>query len=240
MSTKFQTRQHFTEDTLWLVVAIWAVLVAFFALLGIGSLLLKSPTQSSPPRAIGVTTQQSIDATQEPVQNYLPTPKLITIEQSPSTWTLIPRASYRIAARVISARTYSADWWDPVSPMDLALGWGDLSYNSFDSQIQWRQNSRWLFYNWSGELPISTGYIYSHVANVHIIPATDNLRIALTHLKTDDLILLEGLLVDAEKKQGNEPDFQTAVTSLTRTDQGNNSCEIFYVERLVVTGLEYR
>jgi hypothetical protein len=45
---------------------------------------------------------------------------------------------------------------------------------------------------------------------------------------------MAGLLVDVRSNQGSID------TSLTRTDTGLGACEIYYVERLVIDGMEYR
>jgi len=64
------------------------------------------------------------------------------------------------------------------------------------------------------------------------------LRLAVSFLEAGDLVLLDGLLVDAEKTEGEVVRIQ--YTSLTRTDAGFGGCEVIYVERLIVDGEEYR
>lgn len=235
MTTNVHPHERQTEDTLWSAITVFAIILIVFALLGLGVLLL--PTHFS-AQAVSNPNQEILDVKKDPIQNNLSTVEPIVIEQPSFIWKLIPRAEYLIAARIISKKEFTNDWLADVSPLDLGLGWGDLSDTTFDSQLHWRQGNRWLFYSWSGEPPLPPVYIIDHSANVHIIPATENLRLAVSLLEAGDLVLLEGLLVDAEKTEGGM--VRTQYTSLTRTDQGFGGCEILYVERLIVAGTEYR
>jgi len=221
-------------ETFWLLVSILAAFTGILSLLGILFLL---PGTTFFKGVVASPASDVLDPTQSPRQNdllYLPP---ITLETSTSSWTLTPRAEYQLVARVISRNKFSSDWLASVSPLDLALGWGDLSQPLFDDQLHWRQSSRWYFYSWTGDPPLAPSYIGEHSANVHIIPATDNLHRALLALNEDDLILLDGLLVDVTEN-GKVP--LTQYTSLTRTDDGWGACETLYVERLVVAGQAYQ
>lgn len=115
------------------------------------------------------------------------------------------------------------------------MGWGELSNPDVDEWLNWKQSGRAVYTSWVGRSSFPDNYIREHSANVHIIPATDNLELALKSVSTNDLVLLEGLLVDVEG--GTAGKTQLVPTSLSRTDEG---CEILYVERLVVAGMEYR
>ncbi|MEJ2749825.1 MAG: hypothetical protein P8183_18235, partial [Anaerolineae bacterium] len=138
-------------------------------------------------------------------------------------------------ARVLGNKRYY-DWQSRVVPRDLALGWGDMSDPSVDEWIHWRQSNRWYRYHWnSGDY--SGSYITGHSANVHIIPATDNLDKALRQVEKNDLVYLEGYLVDLQVREGGRVGH--VYTSLSREDTGDGACEILYVERLVVNGRLY-
>lgn len=235
MTTNIHPHERRTEDTLWSAITVFAITLIVFALLGLGVLLLP-PLFST--QVVSNPSQEVLDVKKDPIQNNLSTVEPIVIEQPSFIWKLTPRAEYLIAARIISKKEFTDDWLADVSPLDLGLGWGDLSDTTFDSQLHWRQDSRWLFYSWSDEPPLPPAYINDHSANVHIIPATENLGVAVSLLEAGDLVLLDGLLVDAEKTEGEVVRIQ--YTSLTRTDAGFGGCEVIYVERLVVDGEEYR
>jgi len=174
MTTNVHPHERQTEDTLWSAITVFAITLIVFALLGLGVLLLP-PLFSA--QAVSNPSQEVLDVKKDPIQNNLGTVEPIVIEQPSFIWKLIPRADYLIAARIISKREFTDDWLADVSPLDLGLGWGDLSDTTFDSQLHWRQDSRWLFYSWSDEPPLPPAYINDHSANVHIIPATENLSL---------------------------------------------------------------
>ena len=55
-------------------------------------------------------------------------------------WTLSPLADYKVRARVISARHYRFDYPAPLSPVDLALGWGRMSDSAVLAKIDVTQH----------------------------------------------------------------------------------------------------
>lgn len=180
----------------------------------------------------------------EPVQTLLSwsePARPITLEKDGYSWNMFPRADYRIAARVLRQQRYD-DWQARFAPIDLALGWGEIGRPEADNWVHWRQSNRWYYYHLRRLLildsPLSRDYVREHSANVHIIPATRELALALQQLKHNSFVMMEGKLVDVEARK--EGAVQQFFTSLSRTDQGDASCEILYVERLVTAGVEYR
>lgn len=180
----------------------------------------------------------------DPVQMPLSSSKAatpITLEEAGATWQMFPRADYRIAARVLHLKRYD-DWQARFAPVDLALGWGEIGEPGADRWIEWRQADRWYYYRlrrplvWGSSL--SQDYVREHSANVHAVPATTELASALQQLERNSFVLLQGKLVDVEARKDGA--VQHFLTSLSRTDEGDASCEIMYVERLVTKGIEYR
>jgi len=188
----------------------------------------------------GVKVSESFRSSQDPVQEEVSSAQdsAFQIEASSYRWTVTPKAQYRIAARVLSAERYHTGWQSTLSPVDLALGWGDLNSQKVDQWISWRQDERWYFYNWTGGSPYQEEYIVSHSANTHIIPATKNVEEAALRVDRNDQILLEGLLVDVDGGKTNETYWWHS--SLSRDDTGDGSCELLYLKRLVTGGKEYR
>lgn len=196
------------------------------------------------PESTGLTvTSGAIAVSDEPTQVVLPESKsvaAITLEHSDIIWQMFPRAKYRIAARVLHSKQYD-DWLANFVPVDLALGWGGIGEPQADEWIEWWQSDRWYYYRlrrrlWSA--PLSQDYIREHSANVHVVPANANVAMGLQDLENNDLVFIEGMLVDVEVRK--DYTVQKYYTSLTRADEGDDSCEIMYVERLVTEGLEYR
>ena len=151
------------------------------------------------------------------------------------TWRVIPRAGYRISARVLQRTVYD-DWQADFSPVDLALGWGFMSDPAVDKWVDVRQADRWYFYRKDKNAPFSLDDIRSSSANVHIIPADEAVAAVVRELRPNDVVLMDGKLVDVEVERfGERFHFQT---SLTRMDSDDNSCEIFYVERVIVGSVD--
>lgn len=192
----------------------------------------------SAPRGYNATEQ--IQVSEEPDQKKIIDDQHMQFvrEASGYKWVITPKAEFRIAARVLDTERYRLEWQSTLSPIDLALGWGKLSSAEADRWISWSQGGRWYFYEWKADSPYSGDFIKEHSANIHIIPATRNLKSAVLRLHHDELVLLEGLLVNVDGTRGSNNYWWH--TSLSRVDSGDGSCELLYLQRLVVDGKEYR
>ncbi len=138
-----------------------------------------------------------------------------------------PFAQYKISAVVLSKKRYVTDWTSIVSPIDFALGWGDVSKPKNFERIEVRQTMRWYRYKLDNEIAITQNYISTHSSNHHIIPANDNIRKAVLYVKKNNIIVLEGFLVNISGKfKGDNVVWKS---SQSRTDTGDGSCEIMYV-----------
>ena len=215
---------------------------AFAAFLLVGAIVLI--VNLIPRRAVGSLTQEVIDLGLDPAQTDIPESQATPIKRKDwfFTWTILPRAQYQISGRVLVNQEYSSNIFDMrarLCPLDIGLGWMELGDPLVDEQITWwNQSDRTLHFDWDIAPPYPYEYINAHVSNNHVIPATGNLEAALNTLKRNDLVLMEGLLVDASAKfLGVE---YTVNTSMYREDTGQGACETFYVTRLVVNGKEYR
>jgi len=207
------------------------ILMALMLLISMIAKPQKTAVLSTP-----VPTIQPLKVSADPVQTAV-TEKPITWQRKKYTWELQPRAQIQIIGRVLSRQTYTRDWQSEISPLDLAIGWGELNDTEVDSWVKWRQSGRWYYYHWPNEAPYDEKYLRTHSSNIHIVPATENLETILLKIRKDDRILLEGKLVDIEAT--NESKRWGNTTSLTRTDSGNGACEILLVERLIWNGQEY-
>ncbi len=135
----------------------------------------------------------------------------------------VPQAQFQIEARILSRQTYRFDRLAPVSPIDLALGWGPMAQDHILEPIRIRQARR--FYFWSTrEPPIPPREIGRHSANMHLIPVGDSVARTLRRAKVDQHIRLHGYLVDVHHRNGGY-----WRTSLTRDDTGAGACEIILV-----------
>ena len=95
-------------------------------------------------------------------------------------------------------------------------------------QIDFSQSYRW--YHWSSKHPpVQTGVIATHSANMHMIPANDDVEETLFSAIRGDIVDLEGWLVEVRGENGWK-----WVSSLRRDDTGDGSCELVYVEKATV------
>jgi len=127
-------------------------------------LLFQPHSQPIPPNT------SFLHPTDDPVQ-VSTTAETITGETNGIQWAMHPRATFKIAARVLGNKRYH-DWQASIMPRDLALGWGEMSEQTVDDTIQWRQSGRWYHYEWSHASPYDGQTIAAHSANIHIVPAT--------------------------------------------------------------------
>jgi hypothetical protein len=146
-------------------------------------------------------------------------------------WTLTPRASYDITARILGREDYRFDPISDLAPLDLALGWGPMSDNRVLQALKISQGAR--FYSWrpvTESLPIDLGEVTRYSANTHLIPANAAVASKLAGLRLGGQVVhLTGLLVDGARDDG-----MTIRTSLTRTDAGAGACEFMLVEEVRV------
>lgn len=136
-----------------------------------------------------------------------------------------PLARYEIKARVLSKRRYFFDDPAPISPLDLALGWGDMSDSGVLSHVSVSQDGRWYQYYYDGACPIDRPAITRQSANVHCLPSDPEVKRDLLHLRVNSFVELKGYLVEV-RKNGNPNPWRS---SLVRDDEGSGACEIFWV-----------
>ena len=135
-------------------------------------------------------------------------------------------AHYELKARILSVETYHSDRESDLSPVDFALGWGPMSDGALLKRIDISQGHRW--YHWHADsLPMSMADIGSHSANTHIVPATKEVERTALEAQKNDVVKMRGYLIRVDAKDGWH-----WVSSLSRTDTGAGSCELFWVEKI--------
>ncbi len=148
---------------------------------------------------------------------------------------ITPRFRWDESARVVSEEPYRFGAAGALIPEDLALAWGPLLSPPFAGRISYSQGSRFFFWR-SRDGSLDRGTIVSHAANTHVIPATARLHRAIACVSKGDDVRLEGWLVDVDGV--TNPAFHWG-TSTSRQDEGPNSCETVYLERLTVNERAY-
>ena len=159
---------------------------------------------------------------EEPVQRQVYTSRL----REKNGFQIALLASFDIRARVIAVESYRFDRGAALSPVDLALGWGPMSNGDILKQISFSQGGR--FYRWwAQKFPVPRNVIESHSANMHMIPADDDIERRLKSTRAGNLVHIKGYLVEATSKDG----FRWK-SSLSRSDTGAGACELIWVESL--------
>lgn len=139
-------------------------------------------------------------------------------------------AEFTIRARVLSETRYHTGRESALSPEDLALGWGNMSDEAVLSKLKISQGDRWYFYKWGPPgPPIPVHEIIESSANMHMIPANDDIAILLKNVEVGQVVTLQGALVSIRAADGWH-----WRSSTSRTDSGNGSCEVVWVENVTV------
>jgi hypothetical protein len=173
-----------------------------------------------------VSRPPGIVAPDEPVQAKLDAPR----EFDARGVRLIVRARYDITARVLRKEIYRADDGADIAPVDLGVGWGPLSDTRVIDELDFSQMGRFFYWKPRHQpFAVPLDVLNSHVAQMHIIPATSALEAQIKRLRPGQIATISGYLVDVRRADGFVWN-----TSLTRTDTGNGACEIVWVESLAV------
>jgi hypothetical protein len=177
-----------------------------------------------PPRT--VTHPAGILVKQEPLQE----PVNVRPWQQ-GDYTITALASFRIRARVLSKTSYHMDREADLSPIDLALGWQEMSDSDVLNEVEVSQSNRWYYYHYQN-VSISPDLIPLKSANMHMIPQTPAIRDQLSSVAIGDIVNIQGYLVRISAKDGWEWS-----SSMSRNDTGNHSCEVIWVQNMSVDSL---
>jgi hypothetical protein len=161
----------------------------------------------------------------DPVQSALDTTARPLAKRG---YQIMPLQSFSLSARVLSKERYRFDGGADLAPVDLALGWGRMSDQAVLDAFDISQSGRFYFWHVK-QFPIPRREIETHSANMHMIPATEDVERRLLRVRAGQLVTLAGYLVDARGPNGWH-----WRSSLTREDTGDGACELVWVETLEV------
>ena len=159
-------------------------------------------------------------------------PRQQAIDATPLTsgdFLLQPRADFEITAKLLASKRYRFDELAAIAPWDFALGWGVASDEGALAGTRVTQGGRKMYWHLY-DAPLSLDAIERHSANVHLIPASEEIHRQLSAVPRGAIVTLTGQLVDVTSPAG-----AFTPTSLTRTDTGAGACEILRVESFSVT-----
>jgi hypothetical protein len=169
---------------------------------------------------------QGVLAPDEPLQEMLPPGQPAIAFAGHDA---VPIARFRATARVLSAKHYAIGRESKLAPVDLALGWGRMSDSAVLEAFSISQSAR--AFRWSApELPIREDEILTHAANMHMIPASADVRATLMSVRAGDVVEFSGALVEVF---GRDDEWSWA-SSTSRNDVGDGACELVVVRELRV------
>lgn len=210
-----------------------------FVLIGVllASFMLAAPALAHCPTAAGFFTETLQSSRQEPVQVMLEGAerecilKTLTLKQTPVH--IRPLAAYQIVAQVISVRKYIFEENSAVAPLDIAVAWGRVPDSDIFPKLKFEHSFRWITFRYRDALPVDTAYLQSHIANIHIIPSSPQVRSQLAKIGKNRMVRLTGYLVAlrGDREDGRWYEWQS---SLTRDDSGNHACELMWLEAVTV------
>lgn len=167
-----------------------------------------------------VTQDTGILAPEPPVQEKIAKARDVVIDD----YTITPMATFSMVSRVLAKERYRLDRESDLAPWDLAMGWGAMSDQTVVDEIAFSQSGRW--YRWrTPKYPIPRQEIENSSANMHLIPATDEVRSEIGSVRVGNLISLRGYLVRVVAEDG-----WRWQSSMSRTDRGGGACELILVE----------
>jgi len=182
--------------------------------------VLRSPS-SGPFDDFGHLDQELFP--EEPHQEFLDDP--IEIVRDGYRCSLF--AEFAVQGVVLSRRRYRNDRIMPLSPVDLAMGWGYMSNPAVVRRIEIWQAQRFYHWRFPDGVDISMAGVAHGSANMHLIPANLLIEDRMLDVRRHDLVSFGGYLCDIRADDG-----RFWRSSRTRTDTGAGACEIVWVDRL--------
>jgi hypothetical protein len=198
-----------------------------FLLIILAGIILKLSSGFSWPekKVKFITSAHNLPASAKPTQAQLSVPKVVRKDG----YKINLFAAYSIDALVLSVENYRLGRESDLSPIDLALGWGPMSLPSNLRGIKVTQGFRWYNYTYTDQSVLGGGIIAENSANTHIIPADAVVEKALKKVAPGARVQMTGYLADVTASDGWNWN-----SSRSRNDEGQGSCELFYVTEIRV------
>lgn len=162
----------------------------------------------------------------------------ITVEKQGWRFVLTPVEGYEVSGGVVGKKSYR--WGDPghlVSPMDVAIAWGDLISPEYKEDIEYSMGEREYFFTYyprEAAQKLTAEYITTHSSNNHIVPANEEILEIVKDLEIGDMVTLSGRLVDVNGRNAEGEKFEVK-TSRSRSDSGPGSCEVIFLEDISIS-----
>lgn len=116
---------------------------------------------------------------------------------------IIPIRKISAQVRIIKKEAYYFDSRSKLSPLDLLIGWGELSDERNLDNIRFHLSKR--YFNYTTIKPtIQLDKILEQISLWHIVPSSELVEEEIKKLREGNIVQLEGYIVDIESKVGIE------------------------------------
>lgn len=173
--------------------------------------------------------------TYAPIQETYAQKEPIIIVHGSNTYYLTPKARYNATVMVAHTKRYFIGPVASIAPIDMFFLWGSIPTEDYRSYMKVSQKMRRGGVKLSKNSPYDYRYVYMQGSNNHIIPANDELKKILLKVQKHDIVSMEGYLVNVENSR-----MYPWSSSMTRSDEGNGACEIFYVNKVIIDDIVYQ
>lgn len=197
-------------------------------------------------------SKEEIVTKNNPVQIDLKGDEYIKAYGEKNEYILNLMAEYSLSGMVV---TKNSNFWfrdimrnrfDDICLLDLGIVWGDLASDKKELYKHWKFKSHKTLgqsrrIEWREKPPYNNADIRGNISHTHIIPANSNVMGGLLKIRKNDIVKLDGYLVDIY----TDTNEIVAKTSLSRTDldstsRGYGSCEDMYVKQVQIGNKIYR
>lgn len=206
---------------------------------------------------VSSTTQVPINTYNDPIQNMLDNTKYMKVNGEKYKYAIQPQAEYSLSGLVVAKnnnfwfRDVMRSEFDDVFLIDLGIVWGELASKPKELHKHWKFKSTKTLgqarqLQWRAKPPYNNtywdlNYVSSHVSHTHIIPANANVMGALLKVKKNDIVKIDGYLVDIYNGKGKT----LGKSSLSRTDtdatsRGYGACEEMYAKQVQIGNKIYK
>ncbi len=136
-----------------------------------------------------------------------------------------PVATYEITARLLHRERYRWDAMSDIAPVDLGVGWHRMSDQSVIDGYRFSNRDRYLTFQCDNG-PDSV-IDSASTANMHMLPANEEIRGRLLDLNVGEVFFARGYLVCVDR-----PGMHPWSSSLSREDTGMGACEIMWIKEI--------
>jgi hypothetical protein len=126
--------------------------------------------------------------------------------------TLKPLKRYEADVRVLQKKRYLFDARASLSPMDILVGWNEMSDARNVDFIHFSMSNRTASMSYT-KPPIPVKQIHQQMDHLHLIPSNKEIKSTINGLRQGHKIKLEGIIVNIESIDNYDWDSKTILTN---------------------------